>query len=299
MKRLILILVLIGPLILYFPTVVSPSVPSITRSFPTFVTTSGGNVTTNAINGTGLLQMPSGIVAGNLLIAIVCGNIDGNVAGGVFSSAVGWTLITQDANADNNLDTAAYRRNATGTEGTQQYFQGSPTWYKTSNIVTYQVYRITGNNQSQAPVGVTSVGSSSANPDPLVLTPPWGADNTTWIATVCTTEKNTSPFILPTITALPANYLSIRPRDKWDQTGFQTSQIQGTFRNLTAASENPGAFTLSGTVVKQLAMTLGIRHALHVTPPTPFDWGPTWLIGYISLIILLFMGAVAIRKWRE
>ncbi len=246
-------------------------------------TSSGGNVTTDAVNGTGLLQMPPTIAAGNLLIAFVCGNTDG--IAGVFSTATGWTQITLNSDNDPTVDTASYWRSATGTEGSQQYFQGSPTWYKTSNKITYQVYQI-GGSPGIAPEGSTSAIIATNNPDPPALNPStWAAEPVMWIAAVCTGERTVCPCTLPSITAIPSGYTAIRPRDKWDDTGFQTSQVQGTYRNTKDESENPEPFILSGTA-RNFGMTIGIRVNAESAPePGGPDSGGSakWVLPPVSL----------------
>jgi hypothetical protein len=92
---------------------------------------------------------------------------------------------------------------------------------------------------------------ATAAPDPPLLTPNWGADDTGWLALLMSQGINTAP-----ITA-PANYTQLV---NFVETSTFGSSAVVLNRDLNATSLDPGPF-LVVTPRDAVAMTLAIRPA--------------------------------------
>lgn len=114
-----------------------------------------------------------------------------------------------------------------------------------------QILRITGSHATQAMAASANAQATSAAPDPASLTPSWGSAKTLWIA-ACGYDSN------PTVTVYPTNYTSNQSNAFADNANG--AGIGYATRELEAASENPGAFTLSFSD-QWSAVTLAVRPA--------------------------------------
>jgi hypothetical protein len=113
--------------------------------------------------------LPSGIAAGDLLLAVV--TCDGDAA---MTWPAGWTALTNGAGASGTaVRTEARYRLADGGEGASITITGS------SEAWVSRVCRITGHHAS-APECVAATGTS-ANADPAAFTPSWGQLDTLWL----------------------------------------------------------------------------------------------------------------------
>lgn len=113
--------------------------------------------------------------------------------------------------------------------------------------------RISGWHGTTAPEVSTAATGSSTQPNPGSLTPSWGADDTLWIAAAFADDSAT-PF---PITAWPTNYASNQTQGS---TAASAADVAIATRNLNAASEDPGAFTMTATETWS-AYTVAVRPA--------------------------------------
>jgi hypothetical protein len=174
-----------------------------------------------------LVSMPATVNAGDLLLCFI------DVSTGTVTTPTGWTLVTSGAHGGGAGSFLCYAKAAAGTEG------GTTVDFVTSANATAaaQVYRITrwnGSVGSGILAGFTTGGGASVNPDPPLLT--GFLDRDLWIAAEGTLGA-------PTISAYPASYTN------GTQSLGTGNQVASARRVLYAASENPGAFTISGAQV--------------------------------------------------
>ncbi len=115
---------------------------------------------------------------------------------------------------------------------------------------THETYRITGHDPAIAPESTTAQDNSGGNaaPDPPSLTPTGGSKDYLWLA-ACGFQR------FRTVDVFPTNYSNGLSQNgsPGDTNGIGTAE-----RALTAASENPGAFTL-GASTGWVAATLVIH----------------------------------------
>lgn len=203
-------------------------------SFALIASSNGG--ATSAAGTSHTINVPSGIVSGNLLIAVTV--FDGTPT--ISDWPAGWTEI-YGLNSGTAIRGEARYRVATG---------GESNFSLTSSVSensAHQSYRITG--FSGTPEDDETTGFSNT-PDGTLLTPSWGADDTLWIAL--------SSHDVQTVSAIPdPPYTSIRAEDHSSDAGGNVG-IQGIYRNLNATSETPGDFTLSGAD-DWITATIGIQ----------------------------------------
>ncbi len=194
------------------------------------VTASTSNTNASGVSHT--INLPAGVGAGELLVAVLA-----TTSNPTITWATGWTSLFATSQGANNTLAAAYRV-ATGGEGTS-------ITVTTSAPVTSsaQSYIIT-NYQGVPVVGTATTGAAAVDPDPPNLTTGFGAVNTLWLAIA---EDSVE------ITTYPAIYTKIAENGA-------TPYLSSAFRQLNAASENPGTFTaLAGNWV---ANTIGIEVAI-------------------------------------
>lgn len=193
-------------------------------AFPTVAASSGGSVEGVDVTDHDV-SLPSGIVAGNLLLCFF--GADGTES---VTWPAGWTEIKELQNTDDATLSVAYRK-ADGTET-------SPITVTTGTVEesAHLCYRITGARDPsiQAPeVSTGATADATANPDPDSLTPTGGAKDYLWFA-VAATDAGVN------ITAAPANYGNL---ETVDSGGAGPVEIGVARRTLNASSENPGTFT--------------------------------------------------------
>lgn len=167
------------------------------------------------------VDMPSGVVSGNrLIVGIVIGDWDMN-------TPTGWTRLVREFHQNHTL--FVYHRESDGTEGASVTFTSTDT---TKSV--HLAYRISGAGTPELGGRAESV-SADTSPDPGSFTPSFGAQDILWLP-ICGCEGEN-------VTSAPANYTNLIA------VGGGTSSdpnIGSARRALNAASEDPGAFTLSG-----------------------------------------------------
>lgn len=169
------------------------------------------------------ITLPSGIAAGDTLIAIIAIN-----AAAVVTWPSGWTQFYNQVNGS-NLRLAAAWRKATGSEGATVDPTSSP-----SQTSSHQAYRISGAADPTVtpPEASAGVSGSSSTPNPDTLTPIGGAKDYLWLAIECHSIGTTT-------SSAPASYTNL----------VAFKRVGSARRNLNAANTDPGTFGLSGSVV--------------------------------------------------
>lgn len=217
-------------------------------SFPTVAASNTSQQTSNSATHT--VNLPTGIVSGNLLLVFFA--CDGNTTAEVTTPASGWeTLFTQNVLADTAFLKVFYRF-ADGGEGSTITITTGAT--EQSNHISF---RITGAHASEVPAfASTRPGSSSANPNPPSLNPAnWDVEDTLWIALAAWDGS-------PTGTGYPTDYTSNQITVQ-NPVGSGSAGIIVATRELAAASEDPGTFTMSASE-QWAAATIAVRPAADV-----------------------------------
>ena len=193
---------------------------------------------TNTTNGTTatttpVVNLPTGIVAGNLLLVLI------RVAvAGAIGWPGGWTELFDDASDASDDQTAMAWRKADGTEGaTITLSSGNGKFAALS-------WRITGAEDPtvQPPQFATLAVGTSVNPNPGLLTPTGGAKDYLWLAVGGWEGEQTSPP-----GTFPANYtLNQIGANSGAAAAITTNcRVAGAGQQLNAASEDPGTYTIS------------------------------------------------------
>jgi len=217
------------------------STSNVDASFPSIVTSSTSEV--EAVTQAHNITLPSGIVAGNLLLVIFQSQ---GAAHSITWPPTGWTSLAQYGAAASRCLGVAYKV-ATSSEGVNITVA--------SNVAVcsaHNTYRIT--DHSGVPEFAGTVGETlSANPNPPILAPTWGATYPTlWIAGFGGGGNNAR-----TVSSYPASYESgIFIEAAY--AGPLYIEAGSAQRPLLAVSEDPGTYTLSGTT-NWRAYTIGVR----------------------------------------
>lgn len=194
--------------------------------YPSVVAENGGFYEDANID-TFTLNLPSGIVSGDLVLMLF--NVNGHVTFGVPTmSMVGWTELFQEKVGEfesGSHGLAAFYKAATAP-------MGDTVTATTSHPCrgAHSSFRITG--WSTIECGVAATGED-AYPNPPTFAPSWGAAYTLWLA-VCGTKG------WP-VGGFPSSYTDSRS----DHTSGAYGATHSARRELAAASEDPGVFTLS------------------------------------------------------
>lgn len=191
----------------------------------------GSALTSHSVN------LPSGIVDGDLLIVSVSWNEGGTTS----TFPAGWTrLITRQ---QININQDIHYRQADGTEGAT-----ITVTLTTAEFLIGLAYRFSGAElvATQAPQAASAGLNSDLRPDPPNLTPTGGAKDYLWLATM---TKNSSSGLSDT----PDNYGSLIQ----EGTGFigRTASME---RALNAASENPTSYN-SANNAAWVAFTIAVH----------------------------------------
>ena len=196
-----------------------------TTSFPIITTVNGGHDATGTDH---IVSLPSGIVAGNMLLVFFY------TRNFTITFPAGWTELFQKVTYNGNGKFGAWYRIADGSEGSTITVTTSSSGY--SAHISYRIESYSG-----IPECGIAVTADSYNPDPPNLSPSWGAENSLWIA-ACGYEEyqNASGY--------PADYSG----------GLSYYSISGAWRQLYAASEDPGTFTYP-QITAYAANTVALR----------------------------------------
>lgn len=195
-------------------------------AFPVVETTAtsgeGANTTSHTVT------LPSGIVSGDLIVlCFACDDLGGAIA---VSWPAGYNEIFDTSSQGTHLSVAW--RLADGGEGANITVTTN-----NSETSSHACYRISGQRGVSPPVEVSAGATgSSVSPNPDSLTPTGGAKDYLWIA------AHGHDGNLRTTTGIGANYSSKVSTEVGTLGGCGVGCAQ---RDLNAASEDPGVFTIS------------------------------------------------------
>ena len=202
-----------------------PSVPDRTSS------EHGTAVTSHTVN------LPAGIVAGNLLIVqFAC------ASNPVVTWPAGWTTAINDgADVSSTSRTEIHYRFADGTEGAAITITTD-----SARTSVHRSWRITGAHDSTPPEGAAATGFTSTPNPPNLDTTAWDLEDALWLALMLT-PGNISP------TGYPLDYTNT----------FHERTPGGPMlacgeRSLNVSAENPAGFALS-TTENWRAITVAVR----------------------------------------
>lgn len=191
---------------------------------------------------TAQLALPPGIAAGSTLVAVLRYGHWTGAAPPTVTPPVGWSLVGQDTSSTGIY---VYRKTAAGTEG------GTTISWTTDNrlsaIVFAEVAGATGNVEATF---------APASNDPPAHTPAGGNADTVWIA-VTSVSRNDNDVAAP-----PPGYSGLVKAETSPDNSSNGAQITmgGAYRQSTAASEDPGAFTWAGiSTANPQACTISVR----------------------------------------
>lgn len=195
----------------------------------------GGTATTNGTTATtsAVINLPTGITAGETLLVLL------RIAvGGTITWPAGWTRVFVSSGDASDDTTECRWRKADGTEG------ASITVTIPSSKFAALAWRITGASDPdlRPPQSSTVAVGTSTLPDPDSLFPSWGADDYLWFWMGGWEGEQTSPPA-----GNPPNYASnILGADSGTAGAVTTNcRVASATRQLNAASENPGSWTIS------------------------------------------------------
>lgn len=220
------------------PTAAANPCSFIGTTAPALATTGVTNGSTAAASPLSF-NMPATISSGDALLAIVRNNAGS--AGTGFTFPAGWTEIYEGDSADgsDDLHTIAWRE-ADGTEGAtiNVSFDGG-------GSVKYAglILRITGavTLTNKAPDINTSVTGTTATPDPGNNAPTCGSKDYLWVWMGGWEGEQTSPP-----TGNPTSYTGAQGANSGTASTVPTNmRVAISTRQLTAASEDPGSWTIS------------------------------------------------------
>jgi hypothetical protein len=222
-----------------------------------------------------LVAMPATVDANDLLIIIF-----GNDGAASVTTPANWNLIASNPNGT-ACRLSTYYKIAVGNEdGT------------TVDVVTAatekaaaQVYRITAASWhgTTPPETAAAVTGATANPDPPATTPSWGSADTMWLAVYGADDDDDA-------SAYPTNYTN----GTYTQSDNSTTaaSIGTARRELAAASDNPGTFTIAASE-EWVSQTIAIRPAGTVTlTGVLFAKAPTFFTGAITTGAVTVSGAL-------
>jgi hypothetical protein len=222
--------------------------------FPQVATTNTSITSTASTNV--VVSLPTGIQSGNLLIAMVSAYRGSGTTAVNLTWPAGWTeFFEQDASTGTapHLAVSGAWRQANGSDGT--------TVTVTSNVTVtaaHNAYRITGaaDPTVQPPQSATiPYTTASATIDPPSLTPTGGAKNYLWLAVAGWRDTAL------TATGNPGSYTDAIEANSGGTSPAGT-RLRSLRRQINAATQNPGAFTLSAaTSDRRVGATIAIHPA--------------------------------------
>lgn len=214
--------------------------------FLPFVAAAGGATvypsvvnTNSAIHSTAnpyVVNLPASIVAGQLLMVAVA-----TVENAPTGTPAGWTQLAS-LTGSSQITLTIYYKVAAGGEGAT--LNVASAGIRTASSVSWSITDYQG-----TPEVTSTAHSTGASPDPGTITPSWGSDDMLVIPVL-------GVWGTQTISSYPASYTN--GTDSYQSSGL-SNRVAWCRREVTGTSENPGAFTLSGTVSSQKTVTIAIR----------------------------------------
>lgn len=219
-------------------------------AFPVVEATNGGG--NDNLDTSHTINLPASIAADDLLIVFICTN-----EATTFTFPEGWTELFSESESG-YTELGGYYRIADGEEGA------------TINVTTsenqcsaHTSYRIS--NYYGTPECGTAATDTSTTPDPPNLAPSWPGQEQLWLA-VCGYNDDWG------ITAYPANYTDGLTYGSV-YSALNKATVGSARRELDAASENPGAFTIDNSE-RWVANTIAIQ-GLQLVPDPPANVAAT------------------------
>ena len=205
-----------------------------TSSYPvvesTAVYTSAGTAVTTAP-----ITMPANIITGDLLIMVVKLG-----ATNTATTPTGWTLLSSRSSTG---DSYIYYKISNGSEGSTVNL--TPSASSHVSAITYRISNYEGTPEA-------AFASTNVN-DPPSLTTSWSSTKNLFIA-ACTTRQSNNAF-----TAAPTNYSNLKTIG--DPSSGTTTHVRlaTATREVNSDTENPGAFTTTGTLDNPQSATIAIK----------------------------------------
>lgn len=197
-------------------------------AFPVVQSTNTSNNSTSTTSHT--VNLPSGIQSGDLLLMFI--RYSGADSANLTIS--GWTAT---GTGGMSIFPTFYRV-ADGTEGSTQAFSTSSS-LRSAHIT----YRISGFDEDDF---IASALGAAGSFDPPNLTTGWGAVDTLWIPVIFGNSNGE-------IDTAPTDYTNLI----WSTTG--DTWVASSQRDLNAASEDPDAYSGTGTFTNYRTITFGIQ----------------------------------------
>jgi hypothetical protein len=176
--------------------------------------------------------MPASVAAGDMLIALV--GEDSGAASNTWDNS--FTELLDSASATGIICAAAYKIAA---GGETQVVATHTT--ERSNHIALRIPAAEWANDGTAPEISTIATGSSTTPNATSVSPSWGTSNDTILIVVCFADDSAPPF---PITAWPTNYANNQVSNA---TATSACSIACATRTANVSSEDPGAFTMTGT----------------------------------------------------
>jgi hypothetical protein len=202
--------------------------PTIVRT----ASTAGGAAATSHV-----INLPTGMVAGNTLIAMTYSRCSGAVVTHTWPNSAPnnlWTKIADYSHSSGYGSLSIAWHKVVGPETTVTVTTScSSTW----SAIVYEVSGASDPSSLPPQVSAAATGSSSSAPNSAALTPTGGSKPYRWI----TVEGNYT--YNRTISTWPTNYTN----NQLQIGGTSYTHVGAATRTTTAVSEDPPAFTLSGT----------------------------------------------------
>jgi hypothetical protein len=230
------------------------SLPPAPGSFPVVEGTITSQTTVASTSHT--VSLPASIQTGELLIVLVGGYADTTGSAVDISWPVGWNeFFEEDATVDpNHLAVAGAWREADGSEGASISV--------TTNravLAAHNSYRISGaaDPAAQPPeaASIDFTDSGGTTIDPPSLSPTGGAKDYLWLAVA--SWRRTGRNL--TSTPQPTNYTDTL--NEQSTGGSAGMRLASSRRQLNAASEDPGVFTLDSNSERRIGATIAVHPA--------------------------------------
>ena len=258
-------------------------------AFPTIPTVAAGRVlsvlSTDTSGGTVTSPNLSSLTknSGDLLIAI-CIVYDGNSTNAEFSSWGGSFTEFVDQATTTTMGIGAAYKWSDGTEtGT---FTVAVAGGAAGSDAAFFLLSIPGAHATTPPEGGTIANGTAAAADPGSLSPAgWGTEDTLWIAVAGSGETSTTGSYTGVASA-PANYTD------YADSGISADAVGGVegavaFRQLNAASEDVGTFSVDVSNARNSALLIAVR------PAAPAYSGSYSHVGTASMTLTVQLGTKA------
>jgi hypothetical protein len=233
MKKILLILIALTVLSSIMVSFVRPAIA---------ITSTGASVLISASAITTMnVTMPASISSGDLLIAAA--HVRNT---GTWTLSTGWVELGSQVGGATVGELTVFYKIADGTEGATQTFTAS-----VGTSVVWHTRKITDWHGTTPPEMATASGDvSDANPP--TLTPSWGSDETLWISVAGHSAISPTAF-----SAAPAGYTDFL--NSGASAGGASVSLATAYLVSTTATEDPGAFTTSGSNRYWAAANIAVR----------------------------------------